>query len=272
MKTLTQLKCSLVVLGILTAVSVQAQNQDQLRLSAEIPSVQIGAWSKSTQAPVECRGIKDIPGTYLCLTANAALLRGLMGRVSFYVEGKPTRTLMAATDPLYTNSNQANYAGHDIMAADMELFYQGLEKACPTKPTLCASPLESALRNVVMDDAHRKGFKNYAIIAAAVGTEYFSEVVSHEILHARYFLNPLYRAKVAQFWKTKVSAQDRKAITKIIGGIYNLTGQNGNDLLLNEFQAYTLQEAAMTSQLGMVYAFEHGQELRSYMGALLPPM
>lgn len=263
------MKALTIGLMIVTVGIGSAASATMLTLDSDISYSQIKAWSHSLQSDVECREVVDVPGTYLCLTANQEMLSSLMGRVSFYVEGSPARSLVAESDPLYQKSPQKHYGGHDIMASDMEEFYSRLEETCRSPEKICANDLETSLQNIVIKDAQAQGYKNYAIIASSVKTKDLAHVISHEMYHARFFLNSHYQALVRQFWNNKVSFEDRKAIANIIGQIYNIKTPQGETLLLNEFQAFMLEESAEQDLLG-VFAKRYAEELRKSLGSLAP--
>lgn len=218
---------------------------------------------------IECRYVSEIPGTVTCLTETEEGMRRLMGRVSYYVEGAPGKTLVAENDPQFLATPQAQYAGHDIQSEDMEEFFRASEKACQTDQRFCLNALETQLRDQVLSIARERGYQKYVVLAAAGYTGYMSMVLSHEYLHARYFLNADYRAHVKKFWIENLDAETRQGITKALGHTYNLTGAQGEFLLLNEFQAYVLQKDAMYGELGMI-ALYHGHALREHMAAFIP--
>jgi hypothetical protein len=210
----------------------------------------------SSAEDIDCRSLKYIPGTILCLTKTEPQLKALMGRISYFVEGKQGRILVQEDNPTYQISDQANYAGHDIMYSDFSEFYTKIDESClsPTSSEkICLNTEEIALRKLIDDE--KKSFGNVVVIAAQAETDILNVVVSHEILHAKFFLNPEYQKIVKKFWIDKVvAAQKDVEIHNKLSDIYavaNATvsfteGQGPSSrpelLLLNEFQAYILQQ------------------------------
>jgi hypothetical protein len=78
------------------------------------------------------------------------------------------------------------------------------------------------------------------LIAYVQSTKPPLKVLTHEIHHAQFALTPGYREVVQQFWNNKILKKDQVAIREKLGRVYNLN----QDILLDEFQAYLIQEAA----------------------------
>ena len=87
---------------------------------------------------------------------------------------------------------------------------------------------------------------------------YYSEIVGHEILHAQYFLNEVYRNTVDDFWNTKVSDASKTTVKRALSS-YDTT----NDYVMkNEFQAYILMYGAENFSLRMLVS-KYGPTLRA---------
>jgi hypothetical protein len=262
--------CSLILvqLTVLTFSLVSAADP-QLSLGKKIYTSELGQISSSFSNSVECHELEDRPAVYVCLAENQDLLRRLMGRVSYFVEGVPGDVVVAEDNQEYLKSTQANYDGHDIMAEDFLKFFSVMDKQCPEVNYMCPNTLESDLREHVIGDALRNQYQNYVVIAVVAKTSFFSGIVSHELLHARFFLSDKYQSVVDKFWRDEVSAEDRLEITRILGEVYNLKNNNGYFLLLNEFQAYLLEDSASDNILGSM-ATKYGQRLREELAQIEP--
>lgn len=239
--------------------------EPQFTLGAPLSSFAIEKFNSSFTGSVECREFLDIPAAYVCLTENQETLQHLMGRVSYFVEGTPGRIIVSETNKNYTESEQYKYDGHDIEAKDFYYFYARMDFKCFFENSFCPNRLEAELRRKILSDARHKNYSNFVVIAMVAQTSFFSETFSHELLHARFFLNINYQNAVDKFWKTQVSAQDQLQIIEILQRIYNLKNQSdGYFLLLNEFQAFILQKDAQKEILG-AQALKYAEPLRKVL-------
>ena len=129
-------------------------------------------------------------------------------------------------------------------------FYQAAIKACQESNEdldICPSQFEkSVFESFILPLSETK--KNFVIITAPLDSLMSSsEIASHEIMHAEYFLYPDYRAVVDQYWAEHLSEWDRNDVRKILADIgYDPS----NDLTMrNEFQAYVLMAGALHGPL-----------------------
>jgi hypothetical protein len=255
-----------IVLGLIgLGISAQA---NEIAVTSPLSSTLIEAWSRQLTHPVECREISDIPGTIFCFAKTKQKLSKMMGRVSYFVESNSKGTITDPSSSKYTRSAAANYEGHDIQGEDYDGFHQELEEVCLKNSKLCANSMEKELKVDVIDPFKARGFDNYVVISTWVRTPRLSQVVSHEILHARFFLNLEYRLAVEDFWMNEVEPKDKRTIYNLLARTYDLTGMNGNTLLLNEFQAYTLQKGSRTTDLG-VDSSKYQKKLRDRLSIFL---
>ncbi|MCB0308417.1 MAG: hypothetical protein KDD48_03515 [Bdellovibrionales bacterium] len=65
--------------------------------------------------------------------------------------------------------------------------------------------------------------------------EYLLDVVSHETLHAQYFLNEKIRNAVKKYWVEVLTAQEHQSVKDAMRDFYDVTNEY---LVLNEFLAY----------------------------------
>ena len=234
-----------------------------------IRSSDVKAWNDKAAGDVECRELSDIPNAFLCLTRTDDLLTGLMARTSYFKEATPRGQVVAADDPKFMNSDQAHYVGHDTMAMAVGAFYDAIALACATDRTFCTSPLETEMLEKLVRPLQQRKADNFAILAVTAGTEGFMSNATHEILHARYYLDAGYRAAVTRFWNNQVAAEDRDKIRAFLATTYNFEGAEGQELLVNEFQAYTLEDDADTDASGFARIEKtYGDPLRAVLGVL----
>jgi hypothetical protein len=202
-------------------------------VSFDIPSDQVIQWNtEKSNEGTECKHISDIPGTYVCLMDFSDMI-ATFARASFFVEQAPQHTLVGEKDLAFQHSPPVtSYGGHDLNSQDLLTFFSASKKACKKNHAYCLNSHETFLRHLVAK-AKSRGFEKSVIIGIAATS------ISHELRHARYFLNEGYRKTVNEFWNTVVSPEDRQLITQRLGVIYDA---NNTDLIINEFQAYLLQD------------------------------
>lgn len=84
--------------------------------------------------------------------------------------------------------------------------------------------------------------KNFVVISFAKQSRmHWTDVVTHEILHAQYFNVELFRQITDAFWAEEVSPEDKKLILSALDEIYDTSDEL---LMKNEFQAYILMTGA----------------------------
>jgi hypothetical protein len=232
---------------------------------SDIASAQIQDWANDFHALGECEFLTDIPGTVLCLTDNRVHLKSLMGRLSYMAEGK-THSLAPTNDLAYNISKQARYSGHDIAGADFNAFFEAVLPACGKNKYFCLNNFESDLADIVQTEVSRRGLQNFVVLGVSVSPG-LGEDVSHELSHARYFLSATYRQAVSDFWNNQVSLDDQTAIAERLAETYNIQGEKGKDLLMNEFQAY-LSEQGAESDVLRDYFQKYGPALRRILLAV----
>ena len=89
-----------------------------------------------------------------------------------------------------------------------------------------------------------RGDRFYLIGLAVQNTKSWRNVISHEICHARYYLEDAYRSAVERFWADDL--KDRELVIQTLAAAYNAADE---DLIRDEFQAYLLQDEAADDRL-----------------------
>lgn len=232
------------LLMLMSTAPVLAGPESQISILEPIEMTGIKSWSNTSLHDVECRELADIPNAFLCLTQTGDLLTGLMGRASYFNEATPRGQVLSADDAKFTGSDQSQYVGHDTVAEFINAFYAQSAVKCAEDRELCVSPLEKELFDKVIEPLRERKITDFAILAVEARADGFISNVTHEILHARYYLSPTYRSIVTRFWNEKVIPDDREKIRIFLADTYNFDGPEGEALLMNEFQAYTLEEDA----------------------------
>src|SRR5690606_35840263 len=93
-----------------------------------------------------------------------------------------------------------------------------------------------------------KKYENFVLITyATVSSMLWNAVVTHEIMHAQYFLDQEFREIADQFWTEKVSDADKTQVRNTLSQHYDASNEF---LMINEFQAYILMADAEFNLLG----------------------
>lgn len=153
--------------------------------------------------------------------------------------------------------------GYDLLFSVFDQFYKTTNEICANQPQKCPSQEEKAFYEKVRTFVPRG--EEYVLIAISDGTD--TDTLRHEILHAEFFLNPRYQAAVKEFWEYELSEDDRNLIRQSLSPTYDI---NDEILLLNEFQAYTLESGPFVPGNRIGVARRAWQDdLKDYLAAAL---
>ncbi len=206
---------------------------------------------------LECRMIREIERVYLCASHDSGDMNRALMRASVYVEGldgNPRGTILEPGSEALARI-AANTAGHDLKRDDLLRFYDDLRGRCESEPALCPTDHErSFFEQLVLKLAEQDG--PFVVIAYPVTVERRGQgwhwIVSHEVLHAQYFMQPEYRETIDSFWRYKVEDPDKAFVKRFLGQSYDVSDEL---LLINEFQAYTLQAGNENNKIPFIYRY-----------------
>jgi hypothetical protein len=192
-----------------------------------------------TTGLTRCAETQELPGAFLCASMKKTEMNQSLARASTYVEGlygeKKGTVVTHGNFSFLTALYRAG--GHDLRSEDLKKFYQEVEVLCFTDKTFCLSEQEREFFKEVVSPLFRQK-KDFVILAYAIQSEVtYQQVVTHEIMHAQYFLQPAYREICDKFWEESVSEEDKATIKSLLSKTYNVEDPL---LLRNEFQAYLL--------------------------------
>lgn len=194
----------------------------------------------------ECRETKEIKRTILCLSYMQEDMNYNLARASFFVEGLadwPTGEVINHSHR-YLLRYSPMIGGHDLKLTDLLRFYQRVDEVCEETQSedYCLSSHEKEMYNNLITLLSEENEEAVVITFAVHSTLHYYEVVSHEVLHAQYFLDPAYRSVIDEYWENDVSEQDKNLARRSLERYYNV---HEDELLLkNEFQAYVLMANA----------------------------
>jgi hypothetical protein len=217
----------------------------------------------SSTGLTECRAVQEIPGAHVCLSYDQKDMNLALGRASSYIEGTGgnTKGVLINQDDKVFHSFLYDIGGHDLKGASLLNFYEVVQKACSESnedENVCFSKNESELFSNFIIPAIKENPNFVLITYSLISSMDYENILSHEIMHAQYFLDSNFRDVVDHFWDSKVSEMDKIAIRNIFSKNYD---PNDEFLMKNEFQAYLLQADAEKAWLK--------KYLLKYRGALI---
>lgn len=191
---------------------------------------------------VQCREAAEIPGTFVCMFAHSTLGNLMLYRTTNFVERLNRRYSRGVIIPGYGfgedwgDVNAKGYANaFDLEKKDLLEFYNKAQAECAAgRNESCLNAYEKNLFNsFILPLAQTR--ENFVILGVGYGN---AGSLSHEIIHAQYFLRPEYRAVVDCYWETELSADQRTGVKNYLEDTYDTSYRF---LMINEFQAYVLQ-------------------------------
>lgn len=198
----------------------------------------------------ECQETEELEGAILCGSYIQRAMNRIFIRPAIYSEGgmgpHPSRTLVKKENP-HLKAWEDMVGGHDIFSKELLEFYDKMAEKCTTDTSYCLTKTEKNFYDTVIVPLRARG-KPFVIITFSVqSTLTPHQVVSHEFLHAHFFLDPKYQQRVTEFWEKHLNESERSAIRKTLQEV----GYDSTDevVMKNEFQAYILMYGANDSKL-----------------------
>lgn len=193
-----------------------------------------------------CSETREIARTWVCASGSRFQMNGLLIRASIYAEGLGShkKGTIVTRDDSEVLKYIHTIAGQDLKSDDLLAFKDLVQDQCSKNDAYCLSPAEKEFFDRVITPISASG--PFVVLAFGVTDNSYLDVMSHEIFHAQFFLQPLYRSVVEQFWKTSVTELDRKRVKTVLAEGYDA---NDDTLMANEFQAYIMMQGAETSLL-----------------------
>lgn len=210
--------------------------RDMMSLQAYMNQI----WPKSWNGPERDNSpkvlvveLKELPGTTVLIFNNSTHMNSAFFRASYYIETKPEILL---GDGLFG----MRAGGHDL-TSDALLKYWQAASTIGFKSKDPQEQLRLGLEKELFEEYLLKFIKSRgkAVVLAVDSNGFAETVLSHETFHAQFFLEPKFFTVVQEFWSTRVDAKDQDIFKEQIKDLYDV---NDMYLLMNEFQAYTLQQ------------------------------
>lgn len=184
-----------------------------------------------------CAEVIEIPQSYICFFKSIVDMNNSLLRIGFFTgtaDGYPKGTLISNNNSA-VETYKNKIGGHTLTNDDISAFRIAANAA--TDSNLKFNPYESDFYSNIVDKiSSSNSDSRYVVIAFA--NESSDSIVGHEINHASFYLQPIYKRKVLDFWQKNVSADDKSEIRSILGKLYNAKDDN---IIIDEFQAYLTQ-------------------------------
>jgi hypothetical protein len=243
------------------------------QLKTEMPETNRQMGLNPDSAFFHCRISTDNLSLHICIAPTAVRMNQVLVRATVFAEGsfgRGTKGKVVSTNhPRYADTG-SQFFGHDLTGQDLLRFYNSALAECHEgKQESCLSNGETEFFEQFVAP-RAQADPNFILIAFSIESSIpWSEAASHELLHARYFLEENYRNAIDEFWEKHVLPKDKELLRFILSGAYDPSDEV---LIRNEFQAYLMMKNADASLLkifGNRYRPFLIKHLRSY-GALPP--
>jgi hypothetical protein len=201
---------------------------------------------------VECREVSVLMGAEVCLFADRKQMSAALLRASASVEGLAQYEKGSIPNHNDKALERLSFmaAGHDLLGADLRDFYGRVNAACESSnrdPNVCLNAEETELFDRLILPRVERGEPLVVIGFDNSSSMSYLQSVSHELLHAQYFLDATFRETVDQFWNQTLTDRDRADVRAMLSHVYDASNEF---LMRNEFQAYILMPGAEVNQLG----------------------
>lgn len=185
---------------------------------------------------IECAEVNELPGAYFCAATKKSMMNKALSRASIFSEGTTgvNKGNVIGTDSKSYLDIVAQASGHDIPSSELIGFWAKLEQTCQAGGA-CPIPEEKEFFDKIVSPISQIQHQ-FVIISYSLDSDWY-QTVTHELMHAQYFLNPVFQKTVDTFWDHEVTPDDRKKIKQVLSQGYN---QNDEFVMKNEFQAYLL--------------------------------
>jgi hypothetical protein len=170
-----------------------------------------------------------------CVFSDQVAMNSSLLRAGLFVH---TQMGMTTDEQLFSSNLMQAVGGHDF---DGEELYKYHQQAVVPKESANEhkdfKDIEADFNQKVISPIIQQHKKNF-IFFAIINTKKYKENLSHELLHAQYYIVPQIKPILKQEWD-KVTPSDQKTIVDALrNGGYDMEQQ---DLLLREFYSYFLQ-------------------------------
>lgn len=198
---------------------------------------QLGLRAAGVENHTQCRETTEIRGAYLCAMDNFDNMNLALKRASYFIEKDPS-----APKPLNDSAVQVyTVDGFDLKVSDLLRYYELMSQACSQNKDMCPEQIEVEIFEDFILPLAQRDPTAVLITYSLNSTLGYRKVVSHEILHAQFFLTPEFQRIATEFWRNEVTTADKEVAFKTLRQYYNVDDEF---LVVNEFQAFMLMAGA----------------------------
>jgi len=241
----------LLAIGLVVSSHLQADIvllPEAISVKEDIPKFNYRFVEESMENPkrhfMQCVELKDLEGALLCATGKRAYMNQALSRVSLFSEGNAANekgTVFELDSKEVTEKTVA--FGFNIPSSEIMGFWGTLAKRCQAVES-CTSKEELELfEKVILPMSFKK--PRFILITYAIDSDWYA-ALSHELMHAQYFLDSRFSQTVDRFWNETLTPEDRERIRQTLGEFYN---RNDEAVMRNEFQAFLLGTHAAQQML-----------------------
>jgi len=220
------------------------------KLISEMPRID-RAWprqfdrTKLKKPKVLLFDLTDIPGTRVVIFDDILFMNDVFYRASHYTEME--KKVLSGLDLFGLRAG-----GHDLKGTDLLIYYEIMKAHYYDNRKALSDPEyqrrlsfeKEFFEREIIPFIKERGAENVVYIAAPSDTA-SDRVVSHEVLHARYFLDPSYQKIVYHFYHEVLTPSDRAMFENSVEWVgYNLKDP---DLMANEFQAHMYEKSLVVA-------------------------
>lgn len=210
------------------------------------------------ESKLRCAEIVDLPGAFFCISSSRVLMNETFTRMGIFwgtVKGFAPGTILRA-DNHYLKKMIPLIDGHNLPGSIIEGFLSTIRMNSSSETKLSLQELDFEKNFVRLRQvADLRG--QYYVIVISGDTPEVATTVSHEMNHAKFYLDRNFREAVQQFWNNRISEKDKIDIEEKLAQIYNTQDLQ---VVIDEFQAYLLEDEGENGVLG-TFAKRYRSEL-----------
>jgi hypothetical protein len=224
-----------------------------------------------------CVEILEQPNAILCGSPDRTTMNHYFNRTMIYVEGTKASDLSYNPGDLISHGSDLDklnnlVSGHNLPLASFNSAYELYDQKCKVgDQSMCLNDDEIEFKQNVVDVMNDRKDEKSIIIAFSIASTNGGPIdwarlktINHESLHAQYMLNDKFKNIIDDYWKNKMNADQRIAITSCLQSSYNTT--NNEYLVINEFMAYVLDsDAASENECKKTHFDPHKQPLTDFL-------
>ena len=209
----------------------------------------LGSDTKDADSYMECSELKELSGAVVCQSFFQATMNATFTRMGFFMgaaAGTEPGVILPLSEPVLSNYEKL-IAGHNLPGKVILDFFNHFKMDSYSDGL---SEFERSFEKDVVqsDQLQALGDRFYVLGISVQNSKPLFDVISHEVHHAEYALNPCYSRIVNDFWAGTVTPDDRDLIKSILGRAYN----QADSIIIDEFQAYLLQTHSEQDLLGLL--------------------